>query len=181
MCHALSATANQGPSRQTESMRVYMLVAAHMAFSCILMGCEAHNRSRVKPCQTACQLMLGYVIWYSLYRHLIVHWRLYFIMQAQVELFSIAVLMVQAVAMFSPQVTNPELVVCDNVTGVACSADGRHVLANYLNNHVYMFSIDGVGLGAAPTVEASPSASPRRARRDSAAQGDSPLSWSVYS
>ncbi len=81
--------------------------------------------------------------------------------------------------MFSPQVTDPELVMCDNVTGVACSADGRHVLANYLNNHVYLFSIDGVGLGAAPAVEASPAASPGRARRAVGAQGDSPLSQSL--
>lgn len=73
--------------------------------------------------------------------------------------------------MFSPQVTDPELVMCDNVTGVACSADGRHVLANYLNNHVYLFSIDGVGLGAAPAVESSPALSPGRARRELAAQG----------
>ena len=81
--------------------------------------------------------------------------------------------------MFSPQVTDPELVVCDNVTGVACSADGRHVLANYLNNHVYMFSIDGVGLGAAPALEASPASSPGRARAEIAAQGESLLSWSL--
>ncbi len=81
--------------------------------------------------------------------------------------------------MFSPQVTDPELVVCDNVTGVACSADGRHVLANYLNNHVYMFSIDGVSLGAAPALEASPASSPGRARADIAAQGESLLSWSL--
>ena len=73
--------------------------------------------------------------------------------------------------MLSPQVTDPELVVCDNITGVACSADGRHVLANYLNNHVYLFAIDGVGLGAAPAAEASPASSPGRARRDIAAQG----------
>ena len=82
----------------------------------------------------------------------------------------------QAVALFSPQVTDPELVMCDNVTGVACSADGRHLLANYLNNHVYLFSIDGVGLGAAPALAASPPTPSGRARRDIAGQGAALLS-----
>ena len=83
-------------------------------------------------------------------------------------------LLMQAVALFSPQVTDPELVMCDNVTGVACSADGRHLLANYLNNHVYLFSIDGVGLGASPALAASPATSPGRARRESAERGAAP-------
>ena len=77
--------------------------------------------------------------------------------------------MLQAVAMFSPQVTHPELVMCDNVTGVACSADGAHVLGNYLNNYVYLFSIDGIGLGAMPEQADSSAIGARRAHSDRAA------------
>ena len=76
------------------------------------------------------------------------------------------VLLMQAVAMFSPRVTDPELDACNNVTGVACSGDGRHVLGNYLNNHVYLFSVDGVGLGGTSARAPSPERSPGRARRD---------------
>lgn len=77
--------------------------------------------------------------------------------------------MLQAVAMFSPQVTDPELVMCDNVTGVACSADGAHVLGNYLNNYVYLFSTDGIGLGAMPEQADSSAIGARRAHSDRAA------------
>lgn len=30
------------------------------------------------------------------------------------------------------------------ITGVACSGDGRHVAANYLNDQVYLFSLEGL-------------------------------------
>lgn len=74
--------------------------------------------------------------------------------------------------MFSPQVTDPGLVRCDNVTGVACSADGRHLLGNYLNDCVYLFSMDGVGNGAVPDQAlSSPTTGDRRARADVAADG----------
>jgi hypothetical protein len=87
----------------------------------------------------------------------------------RIEVDGLTRFMLQALAMFSPQVTDPELVMCDNVTGVACSADGRHVLGNYLNNHVYLFSIDGIGLRAVPEPANSSAHGARRARSDRAA------------
>ena len=82
--------------------------------------------------------------------------------------------------MFSPQVTDPELVMCDNVTGVACSADGGHVLGNYLNNYVYLFSIDGIGLGAVPEQANSSAIGARRARSDRAAGSGKLFNTSKY-
>ena len=75
----------------------------------------------------------------------------------------------QAVAQFAPQVTDEKLHRCQHITGVACSADGRHVLANYLNDHIYLFSLDGTGEGACPEQAAEHSLGSRRARADIAA------------
>lgn len=36
------------------------------------------------------------------------------------------------------------------ITGVACSGDGRHVAANYLNDEVYLFSLKGLSEGPVP-------------------------------
>ena len=72
----------------------------------------------------------------------------------------------QAVAHFAPQMTDEKLHGCQHITGVACSADGRHVLANYLNEHVYLFSLEGTGEGACPEQASEPSMGSRRARAD---------------
>ncbi len=75
--------------------------------------------------------------------------------------------------MYSPAVGDP-LYRHDSVTGVACSADGRWVLGNYLNDYVYLFSLDGDRLPpAAAEPEASGSAghSARQARRNCSARG----------
>ena len=72
----------------------------------------------------------------------------------------------QAVAQFAPQVTDEKLHRCQHITGVACSADGRHVLANYLNDHIYLFSLDGTGEGSCPEQAPEYSTGSRRARAD---------------
>ena len=72
----------------------------------------------------------------------------------------------QAVAQFAPQVTNEKLHSCQHITGVACSADGRHVLASYLNDYVYLFSLEGTGEGSCPGEASEPSTGSRRARAD---------------
>ena len=72
----------------------------------------------------------------------------------------------QAVAQFAPQVTDKKLHRCQHITGVACSADGRHVLANYLNDHIYLFSLDGTGEGSCPEQAPECSTGSRRARAD---------------
>ena len=68
----------------------------------------------------------------------------------------------QAVAQFAPQVTDEKLHRCQHITGVACSADGRHVLANYLNDHIYLFSLHGTGEVSCHEQACEPSTSSRR-------------------
>ena len=48
----------------------------------------------------------------------------------------------QVVAMYSPAVGNPSYL-HDTITGVACSADGRWIVGNYLNDAVYLFALNG--------------------------------------
>lgn len=73
--------------------------------------------------------------------------------------------------MYSPAVGNPDYY-HDTITGVACSADGRWVVGNYLDDAVYLFSLDG---NDAPPAAAEPPApvgrSLRRARRSMHAEG----------
>jgi hypothetical protein len=60
----------------------------------------------------------------------------------------------------------------DTITGVAFTADGTHVAANYLNDHVYLFAMDGLERAAADMAEAEGAAAQsRRARRDGSAAG----------
>ncbi|BDA50285.1 probable DDB1- and CUL4-associated factor 6 [Coccomyxa sp. Obi] len=77
----------------------------------------------------------------------------------------------QVVTMYSPAVGDP-LYRHDNVTGVSCSADGRWVLGNYLNDYVYLFSLDGNRLqpAAAEPAGGSGGQSTRRTRRNCSAQ-----------
>ena len=79
--------------------------------------------------------------------------------------------------MYSPAVGDP-LYRHDNVTGVSCSADGRWVLGNYLNDYVYLFSLDGGRLPPAAAEQAGGSGgqSARRARRNCSARGADPAS-----
>lgn len=67
----------------------------------------------------------------------------------------------------------------DTITGVAFTADGSHVAANYLNDHVYLFAMDGLEQAAASMAAAEGAAArSRRARRDdSTAGGRRWLSW----
>ncbi|KAK9903580.1 hypothetical protein WJX75_009241 [Coccomyxa subellipsoidea] len=48
----------------------------------------------------------------------------------------------KVVAMYSPAVGNPSYL-HDTITGVACSADGRWIIGNYLNDAVYLFALNG--------------------------------------
>ena len=62
---------------------------------------------------------------------------------------------------------------CTLRAGVAFTADGSHVAANYLNDHVYLFALDGVAelaSDAAAAQEAGGSCS-GRARRECSPTG----------
>jgi hypothetical protein len=87
---------------------------------------------------------------------------------------------------FSPRVQDKSYRY-STITGVACSGDGRHIAANYLNDHVYLFAVEG-DEGREPPAQPLPTAqgipakdSPargkRRACRDSSTEPASRASF----
>lgn len=74
----------------------------------------------------------------------------------------------QCVAVYSPKVGNASYV-HDTVTGVCCSTDGRWVAGNYLNDFVYLFSMEGASTEA-PNASAQTAASAEAAGNGASAR-----------